>query len=553
MTAYASDTRVRDLAAAFGRDQGAQNAAIGDVPTAFQELAQGTVDATSSIQSAIDELWLRGGGRLLLPLGAYLVSGSKLLDQFWNAGVPLPAANCCLVLRPGVSLVSQGGGHPLIYTEDSSKTLIFQVEPSGTAIRGLELSGGWTFGAAGAGHGIFTVSLTEAGPSETTDCQWEDLRIRNVASYGIGLQNGKPKNCSFRNIRIDYIGADGLDLKSRYGGQRSDGNTVSDVVVTRHGNRVTGSAGVDCRGVWHVTGVTVTDFGAMNPALDYFGVRFRTKSDPLIEQPSGEYGSLSQFYVDCRAGTAAGANCVGVTSGSDDVTIANGFVDNPRTGVLLSGNSNGGAERNKIASVTVRDAVEHSFKLSTSCLNNIFQSCVSISAGIAGWKNEGVGTIIDGLSTGDAIPVQTATASTPSEMRNILVAGANRIEMEGSTLRAKGDATDIELTLTGKGAGGVSLRSNGKRAFFANSATGDEVNFIRAQSSEAGSPVELAVSGTDADVDLMLRPLGTGRVRVVNGLRVATGGSTFSGATGTFTTTDGKSVTVTGGVITGIA
>lgn len=422
-------------------------------PQAFGARGDGVANDTAAIQTAINWLRDQGGGTLRFPSGAYLVRRSSLPDTFWNADAPVVANTGCLILWPGVSL--RGEGMPLVYTDDPTRTVIYQIEPSQARITGLEISGSWTFGRSGAGHGIFSLATTQNGQFNTDDCEWSDLTIRNVASYALGLQNGNPSRCTIRRIRVDYTGADALDLKARHGIGDAIGNTISDVVVTRHGNRVTGSAGIDCRGVWNVSCVTVQDFGAINPALEYVGVRFRTKPAPTDNYPAGERGSLSQFYIDCSAGTASGAICDGVTSGSDDVTIQTGYVRRPRYGIQLTGNNNGVPERNKAIGVTVTDAAQYSFYILSGVKNASFTACNSIGALSAGWRNVGDNTSIQGKSIGDAAPISTSVGAAASEVRRLEVVGGTMAVASDLGVSMIGPPADIDLRLSPKGAGYV--------------------------------------------------------------------------------------------------
>lgn len=515
-------------------------------PQAFGARGDGVANDTVAIQAALDWLRDQGGGTLRFPAGAYLVRASALSNTLWNAGVAVAANTGCLVVWPGISLV--GGGEVLVYTNDPTKTVIYQVEPSRTRITGLEVSGGWTYGMSGAGHGIFTLAQASGAVVDTDDCEWSDLLIRNVASYGLGLQNGNVTGCTIRRIRIDYTGADGLDLKSRAGTIDPIGNTVSDVVVTRHGNRLPGSGGIDCRGVWNISCVTVKDFGAINPAHEYVGIRFRTKPAPAEGIPAGERGSLSQFYVDCSAGTAAGAACDGVTSGSDDVTIQSGFVRRPRYGVLLTGNSNGVPERNKVMGVTVVDATQFSFYVGSGVKAATFVACVSAGALVAGWRNVGLNTSIQGKSIVDAAPISTATGSAATEVRRIETVGGNMAVANDGGVRMIGPAANIPLELHAKGSEAVVMRSNGGRAFAASNAASGTTSWLGAAGGQPGAPVTLNANGTDADIDIRLVPKGAGRVRVEGGMRVGAA----TGSDGSFQSVDGKTITVTGGVITGV-
>jgi hypothetical protein len=81
-------------------------------------------------------------------------------------------------------------------------------------------------------------------------------------------------------------------------------------------------------------------------------------------------------------------------------------------------------------------------------------------------------------------------------------------------LEVRGDAADLEAEVRGKGTAGVTLRTDGRRAFRA-SAPASAVNYPDVIGSIASSPVALRAQGSDANIDILLAPKGTsGRVRL---------------------------------------
>jgi hypothetical protein len=79
-----------------------------------------------------------------------------------------------------------------------------------------------------------------------------------------------------------------------------------------------------------------------------------------------------------------------------------------------------------------------------------------------------------------------------------------------------GSDTNVNLSLSSKGTGTVSIYSNSANV---NSRhldilhTGSVVNRFQITGSVAGSPVVLGVNGSDTNIDLALTPKGTGNVR----------------------------------------
>lgn len=97
----------------------------------------------------------------------------------------------------------------------------------------------------------------------------------------------------------------------------------------------------------------------------------------------------------------------------------------------------------------------------------------------------------------------------------------NYLEAQGSagtspvSLYARGTSVNIDLEIYSKGNSGVSMFSNGGRAFSAYNSVANVVNYLQANGTvSGGGSVALAAQGTDANLDIRLLPKGTtGRVR----------------------------------------
>ncbi len=427
----------------------------------------GVTDDTAAIQAAIEFVSVSGGGAVYLPEGNYLVGTSSLNETFSNFGVPVPASDCAVVLRKGVSLVGAGRARCKISTSLTTKIIIAMVAPEGNMLTGFELAGAYNMGSPGAGHGVFVLATAGDADVSCKNLLFRDLYIHNVASYGIGLQNGNPQSVRIESVDIENTGADGLDLKARSdSATEPSGNFVANVRVRNHGLRTDGAAGVDIRGLWHASGVTVTDYGS-NPALSYVGIRFRTKP-PATDayNRAAARSSLTGFYI--RAGDYAGGGTVdGVVSGSDDVHISDGVVQGCTNGVLLNGNANGNASRNVVTGVTAVDSRLYGFQVAPGCSNSLLVSCVSVSSATAGFRNAGAGTMLSGCrASGETTPKSTATASAADEITTgcdfgpefgiaMYSAATGRVNLD-----AKGPSANIDIALGPKGAGLVRFGSH---------------------------------------------------------------------------------------------
>jgi hypothetical protein len=418
----------------------------------------GGLNSTPAIQRGIDYLYALGGGQLRLPRGTYKIEASTLSEVYDNDGSPVPASDCGVVLRAGVSLV---GDHNRKVTFNSNPLLIIIaiVDPRDCTITGIKIDGQWIPPASGAGHGMFVLSTAGGADSTCDNLQIKNITVRNVPSYGIGLQAGIPTNCTLEDIFIQNTGADGVDLKARSDSGEPAGNCISNVLVKNHGLRADGCAGVDIRGIWLASKISVLDFGGA-PAKTYLGVRFRTKPSPTeVYNRAAARSVLQGFYVRPVLGAAA-ASIIGVYSGSDDVSISDGTTDDCSNGVLLEGNANGSPLRNKVAAVPAINSRVYGFRTVVGSNDAVFTGCNSVGAQVAGFRNEADRTKYVGCSsTGDAVPLSNSTASGASAVQiacqfggdsNISVyqAASGRV-----AVAAVGSSTDIDLALIPKGTG----------------------------------------------------------------------------------------------------
>lgn len=426
----------------------------------YGAVGDGAANDTAAIQAAIDAAFAAGGGTVYLPDGTYAVSASVLGEAYDNEGVPVSSATCAIVLRKGVSLTGSGSSRCKLTTADRTLIVVAMVAPERNVVSGFEIAGAWSVGLSGAGHGIFVLGTAGGADIACKGVTWRDLRISGVGSYGIGLQAGSPTGCRIESVRVENIGADGLDLKARSDViTEPSGNSASGIYVKNHGQRVTGSAGVDVRGLWNLSNITVTDFAGNNNALTYIGIRFRTK--PTITDAynkAGARSTLDGFYI--RATPAAPIGLSGVESGSDDVHISNGVIENVFEGVLLTGNAVGSARGNTVHGVTVIGSTAYGFRTVVGVARTVFSSCTSVSSVTAGFRNEGDHTTFVGCqSISETLAISTASAAAPTEIVNASRFGAEYgLSVTTSTagrvqLTARGDSADIDFVLIPKGAG----------------------------------------------------------------------------------------------------
>ncbi|MFG0800836.1 tail fiber domain-containing protein [Leclercia sp. GLN_9] len=415
---------------------------------------------TSTIQSAIDYVYANGGGVVDLGPFHWKVNASTLNETYDNFGVAVSSDTGCIILRKGVSLVGQYG-KTKISSDNPELTIIYLVAPDGNIISGFELSGAWSEGKTGSGHGIFQLGTQGGTDISCRRTIFEYLYIHNVASYGIGLQNGNPEDCHISYVSTDTTGADGLDLKAR-----DDiaippvANTVSNVWVKRYNLRLDGSAGLDIRGVWQASNITVTDFGG-DTTKTYIGIRFRTK--PVATDPynkAAAKSTLTGFNITPTTGAAA-LLINGIECGSDDVHISNGTTEGCHVGVVHSGNAVGSAQRCTVMGVTSINAKQYGFRNAVGCDDIKYVGCVDIGSATSGFRPEGTNCTMVG-NTGS---LSVGTSALPTFLQVGGRHGASYVNLERQndtsvSVTAKGAVADITLRLSVKGAGFVGVNAD---------------------------------------------------------------------------------------------
>ena len=427
-----------------------------------------TSPVTDKIQEVIDWIQTIGGGTLHMLDGVYPLDASKITDKFSNFGAEVPANTGCLILRPNVSLVGNGRARCGFVAVDPRLTLIYQIAPVNAEVSGMTLQGGWdpSNPNSGAGNGLFTLATAGGVSYATINCIWRDLAIGKVASYALALQNGYPIGCKIDDVIINTIGADGLDLKARDPNNPDDepyGNSTNNILIVNHGGRVTGSCGIDTRGIWNHKSVHVMDFGG-NPVFDYNGVRFRTKDTASAGYPGiANRSTLDGFVVRPRTGAAV-KSVVGVISGSDDCHISKGTVVNPSTGVQFTGNSIGNATHNSVTQVSVVGATAYAFEVGVNCDNIELAVCSSRGSAV-GFRNNGTHTgMLRCKSIGDATPLSTGGVALATQVIIGSTLGPDsNVTVTGSSGRVSispvGDDANITTLIQGKGASPVWLNS----------------------------------------------------------------------------------------------
>lgn len=412
-------------------------------------------DGTSTIQKAIDFVFAGGGGVVDLGPLQWTVTASTLPETFDNYGVAIPASDNAIILRKGVSLVGQKG-KTKISCSNPNISVIAVIAPESNLMSGFEVAGGAATGMEGAGHGIVQYGTQGGADTSCNGVVFKDLYVHNVGSYGISMSNGNPTNCHIMRCRTYATGADGIDLKARGNSALPPyANTVSDTWVSNYNLRVDSSAGIDIRGMWHLSGISITDFGG-NAAKTYTGIRFRTKppaTDPYNK--AAAKSTLTGFTINPTPGAAA-LNLYGIECGSDDVNISNGTIEECTVNVFHTGNSVGPAVRGTVANVVSLNARQYGFRTLVGNVDIKYIGCTDTGAATAGFRVEGQNIIASGCVGTLSITGGAASSFTyPGSRLWDTYAVTERITDAIVALSARGVVNDIAIRLVPKGTGHI--------------------------------------------------------------------------------------------------
>lgn len=407
---------------------------------------------TASLQAAIDAARAAGSGVVMLPAvaGTFWLGASTLAETYWNYGVPVLASEGCISMRDGVTLRGRGVGKTILKPSSPTLDVIHVVDGNNQTIDDIEIDGGWT--AAGAGHGILQV--TSANNTATTV---ENLTIRNyyghdLGSYGIGIENGVFTNVLVENFRTKNTGADGIDVKNRpLPANASRGIVLRGLYIENPGRRLDGQTGVDVRGICEASGITVVGVGRAGVEMN--GIRFRTYG---VDEGWGDRSSLTNFYV--KGGDPSFNVSGGLQSGSANVAIGVGVIEDCANGVWLTGNGTAQADNNTLNGVIVINATTRGFYVETAIDHTKWIGCIAVSC-LLGFRNEGQNTAIIGCSApGSTTPRSTSAGALQTE---VLIEGNLQQDSLSMTyltagrvaLEARGASAVIDIALVPKGGG----------------------------------------------------------------------------------------------------
>lgn len=402
--------------------------------------------ATQMIQRAIDAVHAKGGGTVKLAKTAYVLGPSTLAETYDNFGSPVPASDGCLVLRSGVHLKGTCFDTELLPNSPNLSAILI-VSPSSGGLGCLTIDSGWA--GVGAGHGVFALNVAAGTDQYFKNYVFHSLCIKNVGSYGIGLQNGDIENVSLKNVRTYNTGADGIDIKNRGPTPVGQGISLKHIYIEKFGQRLDGCTGLDMRGRCNASHIYVKDVG--RAGVTQTGIRMRALSSAL--DPAATYSTLDQYQV---IGNGAG-KVIGVETASPNTKVGAGFAISCTEGFLLSGNSDGHADYASVVGATAVNCTKYGFRCIISVYNSKFIGCSAVNCA-TGFRNEGENTLLVGCDApGSTVEISTAAVSSPTDVIQACRFGANGYKAYSNsgrvTIEAMGSDTNVDLELSGKGSG----------------------------------------------------------------------------------------------------
>lgn len=515
----------------------------------FGAVGDGATDDTLSIQAAIDAAGASGGGKVFIPPGTYLVDLSA--DDYDSASATIRTGALVLAVD-NVSVVGSGRDSTILklITPDSNYNIFQMIEAPlvngtpkifGSSVEDLTVDQNTVTmsGAepAGAGSGITCAGLQ--------NCGFRRLRIKNCGGYGLGFQNGGYIDNVVEDIEFYNTGHDAIDMKDNLNGSNqavSRGNVMHNIVVRRFGqwtNDVAPYAGIDLLGQgWRVSNIYVTDFGSQgSPAA---AIRFKQGSPTDGRGETPRFSTLSNFVIEQTDGTKTP---FGVHCKSPFVSIMNGTVRSSGDGVYVeqafvtvngvvayqlgSGTTaaafraadrsdviqefNGADDVSFVACVasgygyglrSARNRVNLSLSKITLCnvplliesvngaANQILFNDFVANVGDPSWTSNSQHQIVGNAGLGAPMFVTQTTGAAAAQLLYHCAESSHR----------------FYTNFTGLGSAMVEQMRVRNVA--------SAVNRVEVAGSGTGGGVTVNAAGTDADIDLIIQPQGSGKVRL---------------------------------------
>lgn len=189
---------------------------------------------------------------------------------------------------------------------------------------------------------------------------FNNLTVKNVSGYGIGLQEGSSQNVYFKNLYIKNTGRDGIDTKNF--DDTNENFLFNNITFENIGLNVSaqseGLTALDIR----CKSANVSNIYIKNLTANNSGLRFRNTN--AIQGTGGKNGNASNIQV-------YGNNCTGegIAINESDVKITNAYVYGMGIGVRIT------TEKNEVVNVTTDTCSLSGFRIDHG--GNMITNCTS--------------------------------------------------------------------------------------------------------------------------------------------------------------------------------
>ncbi|AUR89088.1 pectin lyase fold/virulence factor [Vibrio phage 1.121.O._10N.286.46.C4] len=429
-------------------------------------------DNTQNIQAAVDAAESSYTTRgiaipVRLKAGSYNLVTPSTKGMTWPVKLSggttgtISSDKCYIVLPDNVTVIFDDGA--VLLPNSDSVSAVFVSNGNNTRIEKFHCVG--TSPSTGNCHGIFQLATD-------LDNEIFNLRIirpiiRNVSSYGIGLQYGKHRSCVIDSPYIRDTGADCIDIKSR----RETGDLYNDTDIScavispdlvGAGNRLVGSVGLDIRGSWNVSNVSVI----LNQN-DTSGVRLRPADETLPDARNVAFmANVVNVAVEAISPSLTGT--IGLVSQGVNCNISNVSSDACEIGVASQGSGSG--EDTSFTNFSNINVTRHKIagwdstptSKNTTVTNFSASNATSLTANHI--NVEGTGNTFIGLTYDDSVTVAKNIAGVARDstviMGEVATSESPQVSLEAVTpsltqVRAVGGGTDVDMAITPKGTGKI--------------------------------------------------------------------------------------------------
>lgn len=534
----------------------------------FGAKVDGVTDDTAAWIAAAEAVKARGGGIVIMPTGTSIVHREAISTDPSTYGV-----GAVPIDFDDFMVVGGGPGPSVIKCKEGGQYGIFQLiklplengipKIYRCGIVNVELDGNYS-GSGIAGHPL----VLGAG---LVDFKFMHNRVRNNGHYGLGLQNGGHQGCEIAHCTFENLWRDAVDHKDNVNGSTvSVGreNKIHHITlrnVCRGNLPTTPLAMIDVMGPgWMIHDVHCEQMPTDADATIDAVVRIKpgVDGDAIGRGMGAQRGQVFAISATRRVGDAAlntvvnvrapyvnvwgvsakGAFTSGVQVSQAFCSVSGCTIDGATTGV-------------KVRAIEGLAVDSHPFPGADDCeiVNNRILNCGTAIDNVRGRIKIALNRIA-GNTTG--VKCSTSTAVNPEICLNTFVSNTTDLDFDADRdpliwgNAGLDDGPGIKYSPTGSAAG-IAYHYTPLDHRFMTGWDGDmasliealrvvhvasAVNYLQVKPSVAGSPVEIVAAGDDANIDLWMRPKGSGGLRIgpyASGVLSPTGYVTIKDSSGT--------------------